>query len=84
MYNTQTAMERSILGIKRKDRVRATEIRKKTPLIDVVVTAKKLKWNWAGHISSLEDGRWTKTCSEWCPTSRKRRRGKQFVRWRDE
>ncbi|XP_073986750.1 uncharacterized protein [Rhodnius prolixus] len=81
---TQRAMERSILGVKKKDRVRATVIRKKTCLTDVVMTAKKMKWKWAGHLCRFEDERWTRTCLEWCPFDRKRRRGRQFLRWRDE
>ncbi|XP_073991865.1 uncharacterized protein [Rhodnius prolixus] len=77
-------MERSMLGVKKKDRIQATEIRKKTLLTDLVVAAKKLKWNWAGHISRLEGDRWTKVCTEWCPANRKRKKGRQFRRWRDE
>lgn len=49
---TQNNMERAILNIKRKDKVRVSKIKNllKTNL-EMVKWAKKKKWDWAGHIS---------------------------------
>nr|XP_049696607.1 uncharacterized protein LOC126054557 [Helicoverpa armigera] len=46
----QRAMERSLLGIKRTDRIRNTVIRSRTGVADVGRKAATLKWNWAGHL----------------------------------
>ncbi|MEL7307279.1 MAG: reverse transcriptase family protein, partial [Pseudomonadota bacterium] len=46
---TQRAMERRMLGITRKDKVRNEEIRRRTKVKDVVTEARNLKWSWAGH-----------------------------------
>ncbi len=32
---------------------------------DVLITIKKKKWTWAGHIISRNDNRWTKRVTEW-------------------
>ena len=53
----QTKMERSMLNITYKDR--RTKVRKRTKLIDVIYTVRKIKWSWAGHINRLKDDRWT-------------------------
>ena len=31
----------------------------RTKVEDVIKTAKKMKWRWAGHIARRTDGRWT-------------------------
>ncbi|XP_063619671.1 uncharacterized protein LOC134792332 [Cydia splendana] len=43
----QRAMERSILGVRRTDRIRNTELRSKTGIVDVGMKAAMLKWDWA-------------------------------------
>ena len=43
----QRAMERRILGVTRKDRIRNEEIRKRTQVKDVIQEALNLKWSWA-------------------------------------
>jgi len=30
---------------------------------DVIKTAKKMKWRWAGRIARRTDGRWTSKCT---------------------
>ncbi|XP_063636081.1 uncharacterized protein LOC134806684 [Cydia splendana] len=49
----QRAMERSILGVRRSDRVRNTELRSKTRVVDVGVKTARLKWDWAGHVCRM-------------------------------
>ena len=51
---------------------------------DVVKFAAKQKWKWAGHVARLNDNRWTKRITDWQPRYRKRSRGRQVKRWRDD
>lgn len=76
----QRRMERSMLGIKLKDRIPNKEIRRRTGLADVASKVKRLKWKWAGHIMRTKDDRWTKSTTLWVPRNKKRRRGRQFKR----
>ena len=46
-------MECAMLGITLSDRVRNTDIRKKTKVEDNGVRITKLKWRWAGHLARL-------------------------------
>ncbi|XP_073984753.1 uncharacterized protein [Rhodnius prolixus] len=41
------------------------------------------KWRWAGHVSRARNT-WTNSVTEWSPLDKKRNRGRQFLRWRDE
>ena len=88
LYNkletTQRAMLRSILEIKKQDRVRNETIYYKTKIKNIVSNIKTLKWKWAGHVYRQEDGRWTKKVTEWCPIDKKRRKGRQNARWSDD
>ncbi len=54
---TQKAMERSLLGVKKKDRIYNTIIREKTYPIDIGYRIKKLKWKYAGHVIRRVGGR---------------------------
>ncbi|CAH2227572.1 jg22369, partial [Pararge aegeria aegeria] len=51
---TQRAMERAMLGVSLRDRIRNVEIRRRTRVTAIVA---KLKWQWAGHIVRRKDGR---------------------------
>lgn len=84
LRTTQLAMERSMLGVKRKDKVRGKEIRERTGTIDVRYAAKKLKINYAGHISRRNRERWETKIEEWTPLEQKRKVGRPITRWRDE
>ncbi|RVE53021.1 hypothetical protein evm_002319 [Chilo suppressalis] len=78
----QRAMERSILGYRRGDKKRATDIRKRTKLEDVIRKSRQLKWKWAGHVTRDEIGKWTRKTTEWVPrTNIYRKRGRQLKRW---
>lgn len=80
----QRAMERRILGISLKDKVRNEEIRRRTLMKDVVQEARHLKWKWAGHVMRRDDNRWSTRLTVWTPRDGIRGRGRQKLRWRDE
>lgn len=78
----QHAMERSMTGIKRKDKVRCTTIRKKTKVQDITLKVRRQKWKWAGHIIRGWD-KWSKMVTQWYPRNGKRKRGRPQKRWDD-
>ena len=53
----QRAMERAMLGVSLRDRIRNEEIRRRTKVTDIAHRISKLKWQWAGHIARRADGR---------------------------
>lgn len=61
----QRAMERAMLGISLRDRVPNEIIRQRTGVNDAIERITMLKWNWAGHVARMSDGRWTKKIIEW-------------------
>ena len=73
-----------MLGIKLTDRIRCTEIREKTKVIDIIEYTTKTKAKWAGHVARMKDNRWTIRTTEWTPRDMKRSRGRQKRRWRDD
>ncbi|KAG7311380.1 hypothetical protein JYU34_002422 [Plutella xylostella] len=80
----QRAMERSMLGIKLKDRIENEVIRHQTKIQDIITTIDKLKWQWAGHVMRIKDQRWTKLTTEWIPRDGRRGVGRPLMRWSDE
>ena len=80
----QRGMERSMLGLTLRDRVRNEEIRRRTGVTDVIERIAWLKWNWAGHVARMTDGRWTRKVIEWRPRADKRNRGRPPTRWTDD
>lgn len=84
LRNCQRSMERSLLNVSLNDRVRSETIREQTQFCDLEEKAKKLKWEWAGHVYRMSDNRWTKLSTEWTPWDGKRRQGGQLKRWRDD
>ena len=77
----QRAMERIMLGVWLRDRIRNTEVRNRTGLKDVARSALALKWQWAGHVARLQDDRWTRAVTEWIPYDGHRSRGRHPTRW---
>ncbi|CAG4947891.1 unnamed protein product [Colias eurytheme] len=80
----QRGMERSMLNIKRINKIRHTKIRNITKATDGLEQALALKWKWAGHIARLQDHRWTRKVSEWRGPVGKRKKGRPYNRWEDE
>ncbi|KAJ2948721.1 hypothetical protein O0L34_g7979 [Tuta absoluta] len=65
----QRAMERSILGVKKIDRIRNTTLRSKTGIIDVGKKSAKLKWDWAGHVCRMGKNNNELGAKRWSPPS---------------
>lgn len=80
----QRAMERSMTGTKRQDRVRSTKIREKTKIVDITTRVDQQKWRWAGHMIRDPQNKWSKSVSNWYPRDGKRNRGRQQMRWEDD
>lgn len=81
---TQRAMERAMLGISLRDRVRNDEIRRRSKVTDIAQRIAWLKWQWAGHIARRTDGRWGGKVLEWRPRAGGRSRGRPPTRWTDD
>ena len=84
LITAQRAMERRMINITIRDKIRNTEIRKQTQVKDIMVKIKEAKWRWAGHLMRRDDNRWTRRVTEWQPRNGKRTRGRQKRRWRDD
>ena len=80
----QRAMERSMLNIRRMDRVQNKVLRASTQIKDVIIAAKELKWNWAGHVARYTDERLAKVVEDWTPMNGKRNKGRPKQRWKDQ
>ncbi|CAB3231006.1 unnamed protein product [Arctia plantaginis] len=80
----QRAMERAMLGVSLRDRIRNEEIRRRTKVIDIAQRISALKWQWAGHIARRTDGRWGSKVLQWRPRTGKRSVGRPPTRWTDD
>lgn len=80
----QRAMERSVLFLKRQDRVSSVAINTKTKFADVLKHIDQKKWRWTGHMLRNKIDKWNKRVTVWLPKNGKRRRGRQTRRWEDE
>ncbi|KAI5749413.1 hypothetical protein M8J76_007135 [Diaphorina citri] len=80
----QNKIMRSILGIKLEQKIRTKDIEKRLAVKRVENIAAELKLKWAGHMMRTQDNRWSKAITEWIPRDRKRNRGRQKKRWKDE
>lgn len=80
----QRAMERSILSLRKINKVRSQEIRKRTKLTDALHHALNLKWSWAGHVARYSDQRWTLESTKWIGPLGKRNVGRPQKRWADD
>lgn len=80
----QRKMERSMLGVTIKDKIRNEDLRKRSKMADISIKCSKQKWRWAGHVARMNDNRWTKRTTEWYPRQNTRNRGRQRKRWHDD
>ena len=83
LETSQRAMERRMLNVKLKDRIRNTIIRQRTIVTDIVQYVTNTKWKWAGHIARMKDKRWTIRSTEW-QIQGVRSAGRPKRRWRDD
>lgn len=77
----QRALERSMLKIKKLDKIRHTKISEITKATNALNYAQKLKWKWAGHVARLKDQRWTKKVTFWKGPPGKKNRGRPLTHW---
>lgn len=80
----QNSMERSVVGVKLRDRVKLQNIREITKFKKVDKLIKQQKWRWAGHMVRENIEKWSKKVTEWYPRDKKRNRGRQSKRWDDD
>ncbi|CAK1598040.1 unnamed protein product [Parnassius mnemosyne] len=80
----QRGIERSMLNIKKIQKIRHTKIRETTKATDALTYAKRLKWKWAGHVARLKDERWTTRVTTWKGPIGKRLKGRPHTRWADD
>jgi hypothetical protein len=76
----QRAMERAMLGVSLRDRIRNQVSRQRTKVTDIAHRISMLMWQWAGHISRRTDYRWAKRVLEWSPRLGKRSVGRRQAR----
>lgn len=80
----QRKMERAMIGVSLRDRVRNEDLRRRTGVQDIIERITRLKWRWAGHVARTKDGRWSKKLLEWRPRADKRSVGRPPTRWTDD
>lgn len=84
LQSTVHSMQRSMLGLKKIDKVKLETINNYIRIPNITNESKRIKWSWAGHVSRMSDSRWAKRTTEWTPLNFGRRRGRPTTRWRDE
>lgn len=84
LQNCQRSMERSILSIRKIDKINCNIIREKTKLTDILIKIDQQKWRWAGHMIRDKKEKWSKLVTVWYPRDEKRNRGRPAMRWEDE
>ena len=57
LETSQRGMERKMLNVKLKDRIRNTTLRQRTRVTDIAQYVTNTKWKWAGHIARMKDNR---------------------------
>ena len=80
----QNGMERSVIGVKRKDKVKLQSIKSKTKFENIHTTYKRLKWRWTGHMLRERIEKWTRLITEWYPRDSRRSKGRPATRWEDD
>ncbi|KAL1446466.1 hypothetical protein WDU94_013973 [Cyamophila willieti] len=84
LASSQNKMMRSILNVKISQKINTKKLEKQLNVKRAEIIARNLKIKWAGHMMRTQDNRWSKTITEWIPRDRKRNRGRQRKRWKDE
>ena len=80
----QRGMERSMLNVRKIQKIRHTKIRNFTRATDALNHSLRLKWKWAGHVARLQDERWAKRVTSWRGPVGQRLRGRPLTRWQDD
>ena len=77
------SMERSLLNITKRDKIRNEITRSKTGLKDIIERARCMRGQWAGHAAIMNHTRWAKITTEWTLREGQRVRGTLQRKWRD-
>ena len=80
----QRSMERSMLNVTLRDKIRNEEIKKRTKIIDIVERVEGMRGKWARYVARMEGSKWANRVTKWTPRQGKRFRGRPRRRWRDE
>ncbi len=81
----EIAMERTMSGVKRQDRLSNKQVKGKTQIQDCRYKMKKLKFEYAGHVARGGGrDRWERKVLDWVPRGSKRKVGRPTKRWVDE
>ena len=72
------------MGIKITDKIKITEIFRRTQTKNLVNVITKQKLNYAGHVARTQHNRWNRRVTVWIPPHGKRRVGRPHTRWVDE
>ena len=80
----QRTMERAMLGITIKDKIRNENIRARKKLEDIVWKMQKAKGQWAGYVARMDINNWARKTTEWTPRDNRRTRGRPKRRRRDD
>lgn len=84
LITCQRGIQRSMLKIRKMQKIRHSKIREATKAKDALTQALSLKWKWAGHVARIQDKRWTKKIIEWKGPMGKRKKGRPLRRWEDD
>ncbi|GBP74353.1 hypothetical protein EVAR_84405_1 [Eumeta japonica] len=60
----QNGIKRSVMGVRKRDRIKLKMIKRKTKFEKVQTVYRKLKWRWAGHMTREKKEKLTKTITE--------------------
>ena len=83
LETSQQATEKMMLNVNLKDKIRNTIIRQSTKVTDIAENVTNEIWKRAGHITRMNDNRWTIRNTEWQMTG-VRSAGRPTRRWRDD
>ena len=78
----QRSMERLLLNITKRDKIRNEIIRCKTRVNDIIERVLCMRGQWAGHVDRMSNTRWANKTYEWTPKEGNRVRGRPKRRWR--
>jgi hypothetical protein len=81
---SQRKMERKVLDIKLRDKLRNEDFRRESGMEDAGSKARTLKWRWGGHVARMTQERWSHATTIWDSRQGKRRRGRTRHRWSQE
>ena len=80
----QRSMERLMLNITWKDKIRNEVVRSKMQEKDVIKNVQNMKGQWAGHLARINNNKWAKKTMEKTPREGSRMKGRPKRRWRDD